>query len=106
LLLAREGINGTIAGSRGGIDAVLAHIRSLPGCEDLEHKEAEAGDMPFHRMKVRLKREIVTMGVEDIDPNQIVGTYVNPEDWNDADLGPRHGGDRHPQRLRGCHRHL
>jgi UPF0176 protein len=88
LLLAREGINGTIAGSRGGIDAVLAHIRSLPGCEDLEHKEAEAGEMPFHRMKVRLKREIVTMGVEDIDPNQIVGTYVNPEDWNDLISDP------------------
>jgi len=82
LLLAREGINGTIAGSRAGIGAVLAHIRSLPGCADLEHKESLAQDMPFHRMKVRLKREIVTMGVEDIDPNHIVGTYVEPEDWN------------------------
>jgi UPF0176 protein len=82
LLLAREGINGTIAGSRDGIDAVLAHIRALPGCAQLEHKESFATDMPFHRMKVRLKREIVTMGVDDIDPNLITGTYVEPEDWN------------------------
>ena len=82
LLLAPEGINGTIAGSRDGIDAVLAHIRTLPGCAGLEHKESFADDMPFHRMKVRLKREIVTMGIEEIDPNQIVGTYVEPEDWN------------------------
>jgi len=82
LLLAREGINGTIAGSRAGIDAILAHIRALPGCAQLEHKESHARDMPFHRMKVRLKREIVTMGVDDIDPNLITGTYVEPEDWN------------------------
>ncbi len=82
LLLAHEGINGTIAGSREGIDAVLAHIRTLPGCAELEHKESFASEMPFHRLKVRLKKEIVTMGVEDIDPNQITGTYVEPEDWN------------------------
>jgi len=82
ILLAREGINGTIAGSRAGIDAVLAHVRSLPGCADLEHKESFADEMPFHRMKVRLKREIVTMGVKDIDPTQIVGTYVDARDWN------------------------
>ncbi len=83
LLLAHEGINGTIAGSRAGIDAVLAHIRTLPGCADVEHKESWAPEMPFNRLKVRLKREIVTMGVEDIDPSQIVGTYVDPQDWND-----------------------
>lgn len=88
LLLAREGINGTIAGSRDGIDAVLAHIRTLPGCSDIEHKESRAPKMPFNRLKVRLKREIVTMGVEDIDPNQIVGTYVDPEDWNDLISDP------------------
>jgi len=88
LLLAREGINGTIAGSRTGIDAVLAHIRALPGCADLEHKESLADEMPFHRMKVRLKREIVTMGVEDIDPNQIVGTYVEASEWNDLISDP------------------
>lgn len=83
LLLAREGINGTIAGTRSGIDAVLAHIRGIPGCADLEWKEAAAAAMPFKRMKVRLKREIVTMGIEGIDPNHTVGTYVAPEDWND-----------------------
>ncbi|MES2986515.1 MAG: rhodanese-related sulfurtransferase [Pseudomonadota bacterium] len=81
LLLAREGINGTIAGSDAGIGAVLAHIRTLPGCEAIEVKESRAETMPFHRMKVRLKREIVTMGQPDIDPLD-VGHYVAPEDWN------------------------
>ena len=83
LLLAPEGINGTIAGTREGIDAVLEHIRSLPGCADLEWKESSAKAMPFPRMKVRLKREIVTMGQPDVDPRASVGTYVRPEDWND-----------------------
>ena len=82
LLLANEGINGTIAGPRAGIDAVLAHIRTLPGCSDLEWKESTAAAMPFGRMKVRLKREIVTMGVPGTDPRAIVGTYVEPADWN------------------------
>jgi UPF0176 protein len=82
LLLAAEGINGTIAGSRAGIDALLAHIRALPGCTDLEHKESFAEAQPFGRMKVRLKREIVTMGQPDIDPRARVGHYVAPEDWN------------------------
>lgn len=82
LLLANEGINGTIAGTRGGIDAVLAHIRALPGCSDLEWKESTAAEMPFGRMKVRLKKEIVTMGVPGTDPRSIVGTYVEPADWN------------------------
>lgn len=83
LLLAREGINGTIAGPRAGIDAVLAHIRALPGCSNLEWKEATATDAPFGRMKVRLKKEIVTMGQPDVDPKARVGNYVEPEDWND-----------------------
>ncbi|MGY3438553.1 MULTISPECIES: oxygen-dependent tRNA uridine(34) hydroxylase TrhO [unclassified Marinovum] len=82
LLLASEGINGTIAGSRAGIDAVLAHIRALPGCADLEHKESTATEQPFARMKVRLKREIVTMGQPDVDPLAKVGHYVEPADWN------------------------
>lgn len=82
LLLATEGINGTIAGSRAGIDAVLDHVRALPGCADLEWKESTAADMPFGRMKVRLKREIVTMGVPGTDPRAIVGTYVEPAEWN------------------------
>lgn len=82
LLLATEGINGTIAGTREGIDAVLRHVRALPGCADLEWKESYAHSMPFGRMKVRLKREIVTMGVPDVDPKAKVGHYVAPEDWN------------------------
>jgi UPF0176 protein len=82
LLLAGEGINGTIAGTRGGLDAVLAHIRALPGCALLQHKESPAAAMPFGRMKVRLKREIVTMGQPDVDPLARVGHYVRPQDWN------------------------
>ena len=83
LLIAKEGINGTIAGTRAGIDAALAHIQSLPGCADIEWKESTAEAMPFPRMKVRLKREIVTMGQPDVDPRASVGTYVAAEDWND-----------------------
>jgi UPF0176 protein len=82
LLLAREGINGTIAGSDHAIAAVLAHIRDLPGCANLEHKLSRAAKMPFHRLKVRLKREIVTMGQPDIDPLTSTGHYVSPQDWN------------------------
>ncbi len=82
LLLAQEGINGTIAGPRAGIDAVLAHIRALPGCADLELKEATSDRRPFGKMKVRIKREIVTMGQPDVDPRARVGHYVAPEDWN------------------------
>lgn len=82
LLLAGEGINGTVAGDRAGIDAVLAWLRRDPRLSDLEHKESEDGSMPFYRMKVKLKREIVTMGVPGIDPNSRVGTYVDPEHWN------------------------
>lgn len=82
LIVAPEGINGTIAGSDEGIAAVLDHIRRLPGCADLDVKFSRAAAMPFHRMKVRLKREIVTMGQTGIDPLSSAGTYVEPEDWN------------------------
>jgi UPF0176 protein len=82
LLLAAEGINGTIAGPRAGIDAVLAGIRALPGCADLDWKESTAEAMPFGRMKVKLKREIVTMGQPGVDPLAGVGRYVAPGDWN------------------------
>jgi UPF0176 protein len=82
LLLAHEGINGTIAGPDAGIRTVLAHLRAMPEFGPLEHKESRASKMPFVRMKVKLKKEIVTMGVENIDPNKIVGTYVAPKDWN------------------------
>lgn len=82
LLLAAEGINGTIAGTDEGIGNILAFIRSQPEFKNLVHKESRASKMPFLRMKVRLKKEIVTMGVENIDPNKIVGTYIDPKDWN------------------------
>ena len=82
LLLAGEGINGTIAGTRDALDAVLDHIRTLPGCAGLEVKFSSATAMPFLRMKVRLKREIVTMGEPDLDPAAHAGQYVAPEDWN------------------------
>jgi UPF0176 protein len=82
LLLAPEGINGTIAGSDAAIADVLAHIRGLPGCAALDVKLSRAAAMPFHRMKVRIKREIVTMGEPDIDPLAAAGHYVAPEDWN------------------------
>ncbi|WP_176085034.1 rhodanese-related sulfurtransferase [Martelella sp. HB161492] len=82
LLLAHEGINGTVAGSPDGIAALLDFIRARPEFSGLVHKESQASEMPFNRMKVRLKKEIVTMGVEDIDPLKIVGTYVEPKDWN------------------------
>ena len=88
LLLAREGINGTIAGSRSGIDRVLAYLRADPRLADLEHKESVDEHMPFYRMKVKLKKEIVTMGVPGIDPNQAVGTYVSPADWNELVSDP------------------
>ncbi|MEI4484698.1 rhodanese-related sulfurtransferase [Frigidibacter sp. MR17.14] len=82
LLLAPEGINGTIAGTRQGIDAALAAIRALPGCDAIEWKESTAPAMPFGRMKVRLKREIVTMGQPQVDPVAGTGAYVAPADWN------------------------
>jgi UPF0176 protein len=82
LLLAREGINGTIAGARIEIDRVLSYLKADPRLADLEHKESFDDHVPFYRMKVKLKKEIVTMGVNGVNPNQRVGTYVKPEDWN------------------------
>ncbi len=82
LLLAAEGINGTIAGSRKAIDAVLSYLREDPRLADLPHKESFDDHLPFYRMKVKLKREIVTIGVPDVDPGKRVGQYVKPQDWN------------------------
>jgi len=82
LLLAREGINGTIAGSDEAIARALDHVRGLVGEANLEVKFSRAAKQPFHRMKVRLKREIVTMGEPDIDPLEDVGHYVAPAEWN------------------------
>jgi UPF0176 protein len=82
LLLASEGINGTIAGRADGVQAVLAFLRQDPRLASLEHKESHAASMPFNRMKVRLKREIVTLGVPGIHPARMAGHYVKPQDWN------------------------
>jgi len=82
LLLAKEGLNGTVAGTRDAIDAMLAQLKSDPRLADLDYKESEDETNPFYRTKVRLKKEIVTLGVEGIDPLKTVGTYVEPKDWN------------------------
>jgi UPF0176 protein len=82
ILIAREGLNGTVAGTDPAIEQVLSGIRSIPGFEELEVKFSRAAAMPFHRMKVRIKPEIVTMGQPDIDPLADVGQYVAPADWN------------------------
>jgi len=82
LLLAREGINGTIAGPEIGIRNVLDFISADNRIGPIAHKESWAGEIPFLRMRVRLKKEIVTMGVPTVNPNATVGTYVKPEDWN------------------------
>lgn len=88
LLLAKEGINGTIAGLPNDIRAVLDYLRQDERLKTLEHKESYADKHPFYRMKVKLKKEIVTMGVPEVDPNAVVGTYVKPEDWNDIISDP------------------
>jgi len=88
LLLAEEGLNGTIAGTRSGIDAVLAYLGKDPRFPGLEHKESWVDAMPFYRMKVKLKKEIVTMGVPAVDPNRRVGVRVDPTQWNDLISDP------------------
>jgi UPF0176 protein len=82
ILLAAEGINGTIAGPAEQVREVLVYLRGDPRLADLEHKESPATKRPFYRMKVRLKREIVTLGVPGVDPARNAGTYVKPQDWN------------------------
>lgn len=82
LLLASEGINGTVAGSQDAIEALLVWLNSQNGLDNIVHKLSFDDEMPFYRTKVKLKNEIVTMGVEGIDPLKVVGTYVKPKDWN------------------------
>jgi UPF0176 protein len=82
LLLAEEGINGTISGSRSAIDGFLAVLKSDARLADIDHKESYCDEDPFYRSKVKLKKEIVTIGVAGVDPNKQAGTYVNPADWN------------------------
>lgn len=88
LLLAREGINGTIAGSREGVDAIRGWLEADQRFEGIDYKESFVDIQPFKRTKVKLKKEIVTMGVEGIDPKRIVGTYVDPKEWNDLISDP------------------
>ena len=82
LLLANEGINGTIAGNRTGIDKVLTWLRTDNRLADIDTKESFTDTLPFNRTKVKLKKEIVTLGIEGIDPKRVVGTYVEPSNWN------------------------
>jgi UPF0176 protein len=82
ILLAGEGINGTIAGGTDGVEAVLAWLRGDARLADLEHKASAAANMPFHRLKVRLKKQIVTLGAAGVDAARMAGTYVDPQDWN------------------------
>ena len=82
ILLAFEGINGTIAGKPADITITLQHIRSLPVCNSIKSKDSYTSSIPFNRMKVRLKKEIVTMGQPDIDPTKVVGKYIAAENWN------------------------
>ena len=88
VLLASEGINGTIAGSREGIDQVLQWLRSQPEFSELDCKESHSTELPFKRSRVKLKKEIVTMGVEGIDPQHAAGTYVEAQHWNDLISDP------------------
>jgi UPF0176 protein len=88
ILLAPEGINSTIAGTREGMDAVLSFLRQDPRFRDLEHKESYCDHMPFRRLKVRLKKEIITMGLPEVDPTKVVGTYVDPLEWNELISDP------------------
>ncbi len=84
LLLAQEGINGTVAGpTRASIDRLIAFINNMPGCSDFEYKLSTAQEQPFLRAKVKLKKEIVTMGQPDVDPKARVGHYCTPEEWNE-----------------------
>lgn len=88
IILAAEGINATIAGSRSSIDTILTYLKANPCFADLEHKESIAEKLPFDRLKVRLKQEIVTFGIPTINPTATVGTYVKPQDWNQLISNP------------------
>jgi UPF0176 protein len=88
ILLAAEGINGTIAGTRSSIDTILNYLKADPCFADLEHKESTATKQPFDRLKVRLKQEIVTFGIPTVNPINLVGTYVTPQNWNELIANP------------------
>ena len=88
ILLATEGINGTVAGSRNSIDSLISFLKAEPRLNDIEHKESFTNEPPFDRIKVKLKKEIVPLGVSTVDPNELVGTYVSPEEWNELISDP------------------
>lgn len=88
LLLAKEGINGTVAGSRDAINGLLDYLRQDPRLAEISYKESYTDNSPFMRSRVKLKNEIVTMGVEGIDPKRVVGTYVKPTEWNQLISAP------------------
>ncbi len=82
ILLAPEGVNATVAGSRQGIDHGLAFLHSHPAIGDFPHQESQGHEAPFERLKVKLKQEIVTLGMPEVNPHHQVGTYIEPQDWN------------------------
>lgn len=88
LLLASEGINGTVSGTRSAIDKLLQYLNSDPRINPISSKESLDETQPFYRTKVKLKKEIVTMGVQGIDPKRVVGTYIQPKDWNSLIADP------------------
>ena len=88
LLIANEGLNGTVAGHEVGINNLLKYLKSDTRLTDIDYKISYHEEMPFHRSKVKLKKEIVTLGVKDIDPNKVCGKYVEPKDWNELISDP------------------
>lgn len=88
LLLAAEGINGTVSGTRDAIDSLLSYLKSDPRLANLEHKESYCDTMPFYRTRVKLKKEIVTLGVPEVNPNVMVGQYVEAKQWNELISDP------------------
>ena len=88
ILIANEGINGTISGKTNEINQTISLLKSDKRFANIEIKYSSTNKQPFHRMKVRLKKEIVTIGLPEINPNKKVGTYVKPEDWNDLISDP------------------
>ena len=88
IILAEEGINGTVAGTAEAIADLLASLRSLAGFADLEAKKSTSTKLPFAKLKVKIKPEIVTLGLPQVNPTQQVGTYVAPQDWNEVISDP------------------
>jgi UPF0176 protein len=88
ILLATEGMNSTLAGSHDAIEDIMAHLRQMPEFKDLEVKQSHSERSPFNRLKVKIKQELIPLGVDQIDPRERVGTYVDPKQWNDLISDP------------------